>query len=740
MDILENIPNQKRRIASDRFPLSSSQQMVWFDQVLNPDSPAYNLGIVTELVEQVDIEVLIKALEDIADRHDALRTSFHVEDGIPFQEFADSIDVDPYTIDFSNERDPEDEARKYLRQKINEPFDLHGDRLWDAHFIKIDRKKHYLFLRFHHLINDGFGMSLIGESLSKSYNKIVQGDSYLATDGFESITEEPFESYSEFLKEDRAYLTSAEFDRDRKFWCDRFSDVPPPVFPSSDLLSNGHAYCDRLEWELERATYDRCTALAASQGCSMLHFMLALIGLYLTRVQALDEIVVGVSLHNRTNARQRRTLGMFAAVMPLKIQVDRARSFTDLLKRIGSDTQCCYPHQRFPVADINRSLNLGGARRRQLFDVGFDFETTLNEVPFYDTFCRIETIRPNFNQSSLGIFLQEHSLSSDVSILFKYSADIFERQDIEAMRQRIAILLEAILEDENCPVGELPLMAADERRLVVEEWNATAAEYPQGTCLHELFEAQVARDPSAVALVFEGKELSYGTLNAQANRLAHHLQALGVGPDVLVGLCVERSFEMVVGLLAVLKAGGAYVPLDPAYPMERLRFMLEDSRPRVLIHDDSVAADLLDELCRACSRTLAVDLTGGPDSWREQLATNPERGALTPRNLAYAIYTSGSTGRSKGVMVEHGNIVNQVLWYQEAFAQNGDDVVLQKTPLGFDVSVWEIFVPLMCGARLVLARSEGHKDPAYLADVIRETGVTILQFVPSMLEAFLAHR
>ncbi|ERN41672.1 amino acid adenylation domain protein, partial [Rubidibacter lacunae KORDI 51-2] len=735
MDDLKTTSNQKRQYASGRFPLSSNQQMVWIDQLLNPDSPAYNFGVVTEVVEQIDIEALLEALDVVADKHDALRTSFYVEDGIPFQEFTDSIDVNTCTIDLSNERDPEDEAEKYLRLKINEPFVLHENRLWDAHLIKIDRKKHYLFLRFHHLINDSFGISLIGESLSKSYNKIVQGDSFLVTDEVDSIAEESSERYSKFLKEDLAYLTSAEFDRDREFWFDRFSDLPSPVFPNS-VLRNGHSYSDNLEWELDRTTYDKCSALASSQGCSMLHFMLALIALYLTRVQALDEIVLGVPLHNRTNPRQRRTLGMFAAFLPLKIRVDRARSFTALLKRVSSDTQCCYPHQRFPVAEINRSLNLGSAGRIQLFDVGFNFVTAAIEIPFDGTLCRFQRIIPSSSLNSLDIFVFEHSLAANVSVRFDYSADTFERQDVEAMRQRIAILLDAILEDENCPIGQLPLMTVAERRQVVEEWNASAAAYPEGICLHELFEAQVAKNPSAVALVFEGEELSYGVLNGQANRLAHHLRGLGVGPDSLVGLCVERGFEMVVGLLAVLKAGGAYVPLDPGYPVECLRCMLEDSGPRVLLHDGSA----VDELLKDCSDIEILNLKSVARQWVQRSAKNPARKSLTPQHLAYAIYTSGSTGQPKGVMVEHGSIVNHVLWLLDELALVADDVVLQKTPLGFDLSVWEIFVPLMCGARLVLARPEGHKDPAYLADVIRETGVTVLQFVPSMMEAFLAHR
>jgi len=274
------------------------------------------------------------------------------------------------------------------------------------------------------------------------------------------------------------------------------------------------------------------------------------------------------------------------------------------------------------------------------------------------------------------------------------------------------------------------MLTAAERRQVLEEWNATAADYPAGGCLHELFEAQAARTPDAAAVAFGGERLTYRELDERANRLAHHLRALGVGPEVLVGVCLERSLEMVVGLLGVLKAGGAYVPLDPAYPAERLAFMLADARAPILL----TQAALVERVSASAARVVCLD-SDWPAIARRPAAGLGRRAA--PANLAYVIYTSGSTGRPKGVMNTHGGIVNRLLWMQEAYGLGPSDRVLQKTPFSFDVSVWEFFWPLLAGAELVVARSGGHRDPQYLAELIAGQEITTLHFVPAMLRSFL---
>jgi amino acid adenylation domain-containing protein len=279
---------------------------------------------------------------------------------------------------------------------------------------------------------------------------------------------------------------------------------------------------------------------------------------------------------------------------------------------------------------------------------------------------------------------------------------------------------------------------AAERHRILVEWNATEVDIPQDKCVHELVEAQAARTPDAIAVVCEGERLTYAELNAKANRLAHHLRALGVRPDDRVAICAERSLAMVVGLLAILKAGGAYVPHDPEYPAERLAFMLRDSAPIAALTHGTARAALEDGLAGLTHRppVLAIDEDA---AWEGRPSTNPDPAeiGLTSRRLAYVIYTSGSTGRPKGAMNEHHAVVNRLIWGQRAFELGPDDRVLQKTPFSFDVSAWEFFWPLLAGARLVMARPGGHRNPAYLLDIVRDEAVTTLHFVPSMMRAFL---
>ena len=314
-------------------------------------------------------------------------------------------------------------------------------------------------------------------------------------------------------------------------------------------------------------------------------------------------------------------------------------------------------------------------------------------------------------------------------------AAIDPRRVCRYMQTALEQLVTALESAPATPVCKLGVLSDAERSRMLVEWNATEAEYPSDRCVHELFEAQAERTPDAVAVVYEDEQVTYGELNARANRLAHHLRGLGVCPDARVVLCLERSVEMVVGVLAVLKAGGAYVPLDPSYPIERLSYMLEDSVPVAVLTHEGVAAPVR-ALLRE-SGVMAVDLRAEAQDWSHEPSEDLNRTGLTSRHLAYVIYTSGSTGKPKGVMNEHHAVLNRLWWMQESYHLGPDDVVLQKTVLSFDVSVWELFWPLLSGARLVMVHAQGQKDPAYLSAIIDEQRVTAIHFVPSMLGAFL---
>jgi amino acid adenylation domain-containing protein len=311
----------------------------------------------------------------------------------------------------------------------------------------------------------------------------------------------------------------------------------------------------------------------------------------------------------------------------------------------------------------------------------------------------------------------------------EYAAALFDRATVERHVGYLRRVLEAMAADDATPLDQLDLLSPAERSTVVEEWNRTAAEVPSDGCIHELFEAQAEQTPDAVAVVFEGEQVTYAELNARTNRLAHHLRGLGVGPDARVGLCVERGPEMVAALLGILKAGGAYVPLDPAYPADRLRYMLEDSAPAALVTQSSLAGTF------AGLGVPVVELDAA--AWAQGPDTNPASAGLTPEHLAYVIYTSGSTGRPKGVMVQHRSLVNHTAWQAAAFGIGARDTVLQRTSISFDASVWELWTPLATGARMLLLSSDAMKDPEAIGRMMTEGGVTIAQFVPVLLQAVL---
>ncbi len=338
----------------------------------------------------------------------------------------------------------------------------------------------------------------------------------------------------------------------------------------------------------------------------------------------------------------------------------------------------------------------------------------------------IEGVGAGQAAAKFDLTLELRETSEGLAGSLDYATALFDRETIERYLGYLQRLLAAMVDDSQ-EVSRIALLDEDERAQLLESWNETKAAYPDASTIHGLFEAQVRRTPEAIAVEHEGRQVSYAELNARANRVAHALIGLGVGPDARVGLCAGRSVELVVGLLGILKAGGGYVPLDPSYPQDRLAYMLEDSAPVAVLTQGLVREQL------GMLSVPVLDLDGP----QEEAEHDPQVEALKPHHLAYVIYTSGSTGRPKGVMNEHRGVVNRLWWAQQTYRLDASDRVLQKTPFGFDVSVWELFWPLLAGARLVMARPEGHKDPAYLAATIEQAGITTLHFVPSMLQLFL---
>jgi len=707
-------------------PLTAAQLEIWLDQMLQGAVPLYNIGGYVRIEGVLDPQRLEQAVNLVIGRHDALRTVLvpGLSDAhLPRQRFMEALDFQMPVHDVSQQDNPEAAAQALMQANLRQPFELEGRPLFRMELLKVREDACYFFMNCHHLIADGWAVAMISRAVGQAYTALEQNREIPAT----------APAYVDYIRQGKARRASDQLQR--QYWLDKYRTLPEPLLPARyrDRLEHNVSPSRNHAWRLPRELYDRLNALAkTSSRSNAFHVILGALYTYFARVTQRDELVFGVPILNRANAVQKATLGLFAGMSPVRLSLGHALGFDELVRNIAQVLKQDYRHQRFPLSELNRELELQRTGRRQLFDVVVSYEIADQELWFGQSRGHPVKLCNGFEQTPLSVHIRESAPGDDVWMHLIYNQAYFDGAEIEALQQRIMSILQSVLENFSRPVSTLSLLSATEHEQV-DKWNHTAVEYPDDPLLHTLIEAQAAARPDAIAVRFENQVLTYGELNRQANRLAHSLLALGIRPDERVALCVERSLEMVVGLLGILKAGGAYVPLDPGYPADRLAHMLSDSTPRALL----TTTTLLATLPEASMPVLRLDadreiFSSSPDS-------NPDASALglTARHLAYVIYTSGSTGLPKGVMNQHDGVVNRLRWAQQTYGVDHDSRILQKTPFSFDVSVWEFFLPLLAGAQLVVAAPGGHQDPHYLTDIMAGAEITMLHFVPSMLQLFL---
>jgi amino acid adenylation domain-containing protein len=475
-------------------------------------------------------------------------------------------------------------------------------------------------------------------------------------------------------------------------------------------------------------------ALSRQEGCSLFMTLLAAFQTLLYRYTSHEDIVVGSPIAGRTRTEIEPLIGFFVNTLVLRCDLSGNPSFRDFLKRVRDMTLGAYAHQDLPFEMVVKEVH---PERNQSYNplcqVMFLLQNTPPVPPRFGALSlTMESVSPGASENDFTLMLREESGALTAAV--EYCVDLFDQSTIRRFLGNYQTLLEGIVANPNQEIAFLPILTEEEKHRLLVEWNDTAREYPRDKCLHQLFEIQAETTPEAVAVVYGNQRLTYRELNARANQLARHLQNMGTKPDSLVGICIERSLEMVIGLLGILKAGAAYVPLDPEYPPQRLAFMLEDAAVTVLLTQARHIAAMAAMPASAARRIISLD-SDWPAIARE-IELNVQS-PVTSENLAYMIYTSGSTGQPKGAMNTHRGIVNRLLWMQDTYQLTPADSVLQKTPFSFDVSVWEFFWPLLAGARLVMARPGGQGDAAYLARLIATEKITTIHFVPSMLRAFL---
>jgi amino acid adenylation domain-containing protein len=710
-----------------RLPPSFAQERLWFIDRLEPGSAVYNIPVAWRLVGALDVAALERSLGEIVRRHEALRTVFAEEDGSPVQVIAPFVGFVLPVEDWSGLSDEgrEEAVRRHAGEEARRAFDLSAGPLFRASLLRLGAEDHVLLLSVHHIVSDGWSLGVLYRELSALYAAYHEGR--------ESPLSELPVQYADYAVWQREQLAGEALDQQLGYWRERLADAPAllelPTDHPRPAVPTFRGAQEQVELPLE--LLERLQALGRSEGATLYMTLLATFQVLLSKYGGSDDIVVGSLGAGRTRREVEDTIGFFVNTLVFRTDLSGDPGFREVLRRAREATLGAYEHQEVPferlVAELQPERSLS---HTPLFQVMFALQNAVERgvaLPGLE----VSEAGAELESAKFDLFLTARATPQGLRVGLNYSTDLFERGTIARMLGHLERVLEQVAADADVRLSRLELLGEAERALVMEEWNRTAAEVPVDRCIHELVETQAARTPGAVAVVYEGEALSYAELNARANRLAHHLRGRGVGPEVRVGVLMERGLEMVVSLLAVMKAGGAYVPLDPGLPPERLAYMLDDGAvPLVLVQDALRGA----VPAREGVEVLAVDALA--ERLAEEPAENPAVGA-GPDSLAYVIYTSGSTGRPKGVMNAHRGVVNRLVWMQAQLGIGADDVVLQKTPFSFDVSVWEFFWPLQQGATLVMARPDGHRDPQYLREVIEGEGVTTLHFVPSMLQPFV---
>ncbi|MDM8557980.1 amino acid adenylation domain-containing protein [Candidatus Parabeggiatoa sp. HSG14] len=718
---------------NEKLPLSFAQQRLWFLNQLEGQNATYNMSAAECLVGSLHIPALKQSLLEIVQRHEILQTIFPTINGEPSVQ----LSTIHYQLPIINLQEIPLEAQAIEIQRLtNEesqhPFDLSKGPLFRTTLLRVNQNSHILLVNMHHIISDGWSISVFIRELVTLYEAFSKDE----PSPLPPLTIQ----YVDFAHWQRQWLAGERLQTQIDYWQQQLADIParlelPTDYPRPPVQTfKGHTQ----SFEIQKELLTQLNQLSQENNATLFMTLLAVYAVLLGRYSSTEDIVIGSPIANRHFADIEPLIGFFINTLVLRTNLSGNPCFNDLLVQVKKACLDAYAHQDVPLEQLVETLkperNLS---HTPLFQVMFVLQNTPEEnlaLPDLTlTPLELDNITAKFD---LTLSLEE--TTQGISGSLEYNTDLFNADTIRRMVTHFETLLKGIIAAPTQPISQLPLLTETEKHQILIEWNNTEKTYPQNQCLHQLFETQVEQTPNAIAVTFENQQLTYQTLNKKANQLAHYLQSLGVKPEVLVGICIERSLEMVIGLLGILKAGGAYVPLDPNYPQERLAFMLKDSQILILLTQEKLIEKLsgLTQNLKSKAKNHLVCLDSGWKTISQLNDNNPSSGAM-PSNLAYMIYTSGSTGQPKGVMNTHRGICNRLLWMQEAYQLNHLDKILQKTPFSFDVSVWEFFWPLLAGACLVVAKPNGHKDNAYLIKIIIVQKITTLHFVPSMLQVMV---
>ncbi|RJS56187.1 non-ribosomal peptide synthetase [Bacillus subtilis] len=705
-----------------QYSLTGAQTGIWFAQQLDPDNPIYNTAEYIEINGPINIALFEEALRHVIKEAESLHVRFGENMDGPWQMINPSPDVQLHVIDVSSEPDPEKTALNWMKADLAKPVDLGNDPLFNEALFIAGPDRFFWYQRIHHIAIDGFGFSLIAQRVASTYASLMKGQSAAARS---------FGSLQAILEEDTDYRASEQYEKDRQFWLDRFADGPEVVSLADRAPRTSNSFLRQTAY-LPLSDVSALKESARYFSGSWHEVVIAVSAVYVHRMTGSEDVVLGLPMMGRIGSASLNVPAMVMNLLPLRLSVSTSMSFSELIQQISREIRSIRRHHKYRHEELRRDLKLIGENHRLFgpqinlmpFDYGLDFAgargTThnLSAGPVDD----------------LSINVYDRTDGSGLRIDVDANPEVYSESDIKLHQQRILQLLQMASAGEDMLIGQMELLLPQEKEQVIREWNETAKP-EELLSIQNLFEKQAILTPERIALICDDDRVNYQKLNEKANRLAHLLIEKGLGPEQFVALSLPRSPEMVVSMLAILKTGAAYLPLDPEFPADRISYMLEDAKPSCIITTEEIAARLPDNLAVP---QLVLDQSVTQEVVKRYSPDNPNV-SVSLAHPAYIIYTSGSTGRPKGVVVTLKSLSNFLLSMQETFSLGEEDRLLAVTTVAFDISALELYLPLISGAQIVIAKKETIREPQALAQMIEYFDIDIMQATPTLWHALVTN-
>ncbi len=706
------------------FPVTFAQQRMWFLNRLQPDSSFYNSPWALRLTGQLDVASLERSIGEILRRHEALRTTFATRDNEPVQVVSPWKPFELPIRDLSEQTDGEDRARRIALEESRRVMDVEQGPLFRAELLRLSADDHVLLILIHHIVFDGWS------------RRILAGELWALYESFSANQPSPLPDlslqYGDFAVWQQKLLTGGKIQKQVEYWSKELEGAPATLELPADHIRPALATFRgaRKTVLLPRALLDSLRELSSAEGVTLFMTLVAAFDVLLFRYTGQEDIVIGTPIAGRNRIEIERLIGLFVNSLALRTSLTGDLTFRALLGRVRETTLKAFDNQDVPFERLVEELRAErDLSRNPIFQVMLALQNvpaSARKIPGLATSLFAE--ESETSKFDLMVFCIERE--NGLQTTFEYSTDLFEEATVARMLDHYRILLEEVVRDSSQPIGRMPLLTADERQRVLVDWNDTAIDYPEANSLPEWIEAQVDRTPDAVALVCEdvngdARQLTYRELNARANRIASFLRSRGAGPEVQVAICLDRTPDMVAGVLGILKSGGAYLPLDPEYPQDRLRYTIDDSRAPLLL----TTVDLREMFPEFSGDIICLDAPSDAEAIERQSEENPASLAGLAAT-AYTLYTSGSTGKPKGVQITHRNVINFLATMRELPGICPEDTLLAVTTLSFDIAGLELYLPLVTGARILLASRDQARDANCLMRLMERWDVTILQATP----------